>query len=404
MNFSDFMIAFKKNAKEIFDNNQHLFLVDLEKDVLWNKYLDSFPDGKNELYRTRREFDCSCCKSFIRQFGNVVAIQNNKIITFWDFHTDDDIYEPVLNMMSELIRSSLISNVFISKFSSIGTEQSRETLEDKTIHVWNHFHIDIPKNFISKLSISLNEEMAIHRDIRNVFQRSLEEIKKNSVQEVLDLISEKMLYRGEEWNDVLEKFAKLQKEYLKLKTNKEKENYCWITSLEVGAVVGKIRNHSIGTLLIDISGGMDVEEAVRRYESIIAPTNYKRPKAIFTAKMVEEAQKTIESLGLKNSLSRRHAKISDITINNVLWANRNAKKSMNGSNDVFEILKNEIQVNPQKFENVQGINIESFLEQLPTIQNLEILLENRNQGNLVSLISPVEKDSSSLFKWNNSFS
>jgi len=168
----------------------------------------------------------------------------------------------------------------------------------------------------------------------------------------------------------------LQSEYNKLKTIKEKENYCWSKSVEVGGSVGKIKNHSIGTLLTDISEGMEIDEAVRRYESIVAPTNYKRPKAIFTKKMVEDAQKTIESLGLKDSLGRRHAKISDITINNVLWANRNAKKGMKKSDSIFDELKEEVSVNPKGFEKLQGISVSKFMEQVPTMKTLEVLLEN----------------------------
>jgi len=404
MEFKDFMVLFEKNAKEIFDNSHDLFLVDIDKDTLWETYIESFPAEKNKLYRVRREYDCSCCKSFVRHFGNVVSIQNGKIVSFWDFHTNDDTFEPVLVAMSKLVKPSTVSNVYVTKESMVGTPVSREYLDSKLVKSWNHFNINIPKNFISTESLSVNEIASIKQSVKGVFKRSLEEITKDSLQTVLDLISENSLYRGEEWKSVLEKFVKLQTEYNKLNTKKEKENYCWSKSVEVGGSVGKIRNHSIGTLLSDISEGMEIDEAVRRYESIIAPTNYKRPKAIFTKKMVEDAEKTLETLGLKESLGRRHAKISDITINNVLWANRNAKKSMKSANSVFEELKEEVSVNPKGFENLQGIPVEKFLEQLESIKSLEILLENRHQNNLMSLIAPENKESPSLFKWNNGFS
>jgi hypothetical protein len=35
-----------------------LFTVDLDKDALWKLYLDSFPAGANEIFRTRAENDC----------------------------------------------------------------------------------------------------------------------------------------------------------------------------------------------------------------------------------------------------------------------------------------------------------------------------------------------------------
>jgi hypothetical protein len=404
MEFNDFMTLFTKNTKNVFESGSHLFLVDVDKDTLWDTYLESFPPEKNKMFRVRREFDCSCCKSFIRHFGNVVSVKDNKVVTFWDFHTEDDTFEPVLVTMSKLVKSAIVSDVFVTKQNMYGTPVTREYLESKLVHAWNHFAIDIPKNFISTSSLSVNEVTSSLRSVKDVFKRSLEEITKDSLQTVLDLISENSLYRGEEWKAVLDKFVSLQTEYNKLKTNKEKENYVWSKSVEVGGSVGKIRNHSIGTLLVDISNGVEVDEAVRKYEVIIAPTNYKRPKAIFTKKMVEDAQKTLETLGLKDSLGRRHAKISDITINNVLWANRNAKKGMKNTDSIFDELKDEVVVNPKGFEKLQGISVSKFMEQVPTMKTLEVLLENKHENNLMSLISPIEKDSLSLFKWDNSFS
>jgi hypothetical protein len=63
-----------------------------------------------------------------------------------------------------------------------------------------------------------------------------------------------------------------------------------------------VKNTSIGTLLLDISGEMDLEQAVTNYEKITAPTNYKRPKPIYTEAMLEEAKSKIAELGYMDSL------------------------------------------------------------------------------------------------------
>ena len=62
---------------------QELF-VTLSGDDLWATYLAAFPEGTNMLYRERTEHDCSCCKNFIRQYGNVVAIIDGAITSMWD--------------------------------------------------------------------------------------------------------------------------------------------------------------------------------------------------------------------------------------------------------------------------------------------------------------------------------
>ena len=63
------------------------------------------------------------------------------------------------------------------------------------------------------------------------------------------------------------------------------------------AILQAERLHPEHITATDISEGMDLDAAVRRYEAIVAPANYKRPKAIFTKKMLEEAQKKFEKEG-----------------------------------------------------------------------------------------------------------
>lgn len=55
-----------------------------------------------------------------------------------------------------------------------------------------------------------------------------------------------------------------------------------------------------------------VEKAVKSYENIMAPSNYKRPTALITKKQIEAAQKKVEELGLTDALPRRHARVEDI--------------------------------------------------------------------------------------------
>jgi hypothetical protein len=233
--------------------------------------------------------------------------------------------------------------------------------------------------------------------------RSLNEITEDSLLTVLELISQNSLYKGEEWEPVLRKFLLYHKEYHKIKNKKEKEFYGWEVSAETGPVIGKIKNHSIGVLLTNISEGMDLDEAVKKYEAIVAPSNYKRPKAIFTQKMLDEAKKKIEELGYMDSLQRRFAKLDDITVNNILFANRDPKGNISG--DVFGEMSQEIAVNTKTFKKIEEITAEQFItDVLPRTKKIEVLFENKHSSNLVSLIAPKIKDSKIMFKWNNGFS
>ena len=402
-------LGFKKGMQahiqeKMYEQHERLFVMDVDRDAMYEEYLNSFPPGSNEVFRKRREFDCSGCRNFIKNFGSVVAIKDGNITTVWDFQTGDPVYDVVTARMSEYIRDKNIAGVWISKIQSIGIDKNFEQDAEGHTTTWEHLHTVLPPKFVHRGSESSESISGGLRDIRNVFRRSLEEITPEAVEIVLELMASNTLYRGEEWRHVVEKFRDYQTEYRGLKTEREKEIWAWEQSIIAGPVVGKIRNHSIGVLLVNLSEGMDVDPAVRKYESVVAPSNYKRPQAIFTQKMLEDAKKSLESEGLMDSLGRRYANLDDITLNNILFANRDVVKRM-VSADVFAELAASAPKNPKKFDGVEELPLEVFLHDvLPTVTSMEVFLENRHGGNMVSLIAPKVAGSRSLFKWDNGFS
>lgn len=402
MSFSEFRAKFQSHLDQMMQGVPRLYEVDLDKDVLWNLYLDSFPADANVIFRKRREFDCSCCRSFVKAFGNVVAIRDMQVVTVWDFDTGSAKYQPVVDALASFVKQHPIANVYYAKSGTIGTDHSMEN-DDGNIIRWDHFSAQIPARLLYTGSQSEGEYKGAHRDIRNVFKRSLDEISLDAVDVVLELIGSNSLYRGEEWAQQLTMFRKYKKAYDAIQSAPLEEIFAWYTSAEAGAVVGKIRNHSIGVLLTDISEGMDLEQAVKRYESIVAPANYKRPKAIFTKKMLEDAQQKVTQLGYMRSLPRRYARLNDISVNNILFCNRDVSSQVQGG-DVFADMMADTKKKPLSFDRVEEISAEDFIKNvLPTAQNVEVYLENRHERNIVSLIAPQNADAPSMFKWNNAF-
>lgn len=402
MEFRELKNLVQKQFEHMIENDANLFAVDLDKDELWNLYLNSFPAGTNEIFRERRQYDCNCCKQFIRNIGNAVVIKNNTLISIWDFEIDDAKFTPVIKALSDFVKSKTVSNLFLSQFKNIGIDYNFEEMANGTPKRWEHFHTKLPNKFVAPTNIG--EALGNARSNKEVFQRALEEITEESVLVVLEIISQNSLYRGEESTSTLNKFLEYKKLYNKVKGVDKKNNFCWKNSIKAGAVVSKIRNSSIGTLLVNISEGMDLDLAVKKYEQIVAPTNYKRPKAIFTKKMLEDAQKTITELGYMNSLGRRFATLEDITVNNILFSNRDAVKKGTVAN-IFDEMKQTVPVNLKKFSKIEEIGIEDFISKiLPIAEELEVLIEGRHSNNLVSLIAPADIDSETMFKWDNNFS
>lgn len=400
MTFVEMRNKMLEHFAEMTRGTSTLYQVDYDKDKLWSLYLDSFPSEKNPIYRERTWHDCSCCRHFIKTMGGIVTIKDGKVISIWDFDVNgDDTYEFSIKAMREYIHSCPIANKFLTKENQIGIQSNKE-LYDGDLITYDHFYARVPLQAMA--DGDLNEKKAQFRDTRNVFKRSLDEISAEAVNIVLELIAQGSLYRGEEHKDVLTKFAWFKTNYDNL-TPEQKEIFAWDKTAEAGMSIGRIRNHSIGTLLTDISNGVDLDEAVRRYEIIVAPANYKRPKAIFTKKMLEDARKTLSDMGYIDSLKRRYATLDDITINNILFCNKDSAKRISGG-DIFDEMAASIAVNPKKFNKVEEIGIESFIENvLPTARELEVLFENKLAQNMVSLIAPENKDSKTMFKWANNF-
>lgn len=175
----DEFMKFKKALRNHFDDMQkestHLFEVNVDKDELWNVYLDSFPTGTNDIFRERREHDCSCCRQFIKNIGSAVIIKDNQIHTIWELNLGDTIYQPVCDALDTFIKSHTVTDIYITKFPKIGTDYNFEEINGKS-HRWDHFYLELPNKFVNKTSRSDEEIKGQFRDTRNVFKRSLDEI------------------------------------------------------------------------------------------------------------------------------------------------------------------------------------------------------------------------------------
>ena len=405
MEFKDFRKAIQDHFEKMAADVNHLFEVEVDKDEMWNTYLDSYPAGTNMIYRKRREYDCSCCRQFIKTIGNAISIKDGKVDTIWNIDIGDDKFQVVADAMDAYIRSKTVTNIYVSQVKKIGTEYNMEQFEDGTFKRWDHFQVTLPDRFVDRSGRSAGDIKGSFRDTKNVFKRSLDEISMDALDTILELINSNTLYKGEEWKAVLTTFRKYKKEYEKIDSEMGKDLYAWEKSLEAGISIGRIRNHSIGTLLVNVSDGMDLDTAVKKYEQITAPANYKRPKAIYTKKMLEDAKNTITELGYIDSLRRRFATLDDITVNNILFSNKDASKRIVGADDIFGEMEKEVAINPKKFSRVEEISAIDFIDKvLPTAKEVEAFVENKHDKNFVSLIAPVLSDASTMFKWNNGLS
>ena len=402
MSFSHVSNLLKQNFDKNVEKYGQLFTVELDRDELWGLYLGSFPEGTNPLYRTRTEHDCSCCRHFLKNIGPTVWIDDDlNLHTIFEFDTGHpNEYQPVMDALDAFVKKHAISGIYLNKENYVGTGMSVALYGAETVR-FSHFNLVLPESMHCRGN-SIGTMRGDFCTTKSVFMRSLREISIDAVDTVLELIASNSLYRGEEWKAQLEKFRGYKVKYDSLPEEK-KDLFCLKWTSAAGNVIGKTRNHSIGVLLTDITNGVELDTAVRTYESIVAPANYKRPKAIFTKKMLEEARKKVEELGFIDSLPRRYATLDDISVGNILFANRDVRKKLTGN--VFDELAEETVVNPKKFSTVEEVPIGKFISDvLPTVREVDVLMQPRLEKNLCSVIAPVNPEAKTMFKWNNGFS
>ena len=218
LTFTTIRDAVRTQLARMCDENNKLFEVDLDKDKLWEVYLETIPAADNPIYRTRREYDCSCCRHFIKGIGNVVELKNGNITTVWDCETSDPKWNAVLKAMSDYVKGCPIMDVFITKDAYYGTERNFMLDEDGKSITWDHFSYIVPSKFVwtkrNNYSLdTIDTQRSQYRDIRQVYKRSLDELKLEAVDTVLDLINQGSLYKGDEYKSMIQQFRTHKKFY-----------------------------------------------------------------------------------------------------------------------------------------------------------------------------------------------
>lgn len=399
MEFRDFQSAVLTQF-DLMKGHQ-LFVTSVEKDALWEKYLASFPEGTNPMFRERTEYDCNCCKQFIRSVGRIVAIINGKKVSLWDcMIAKEPNYQIVADALAEMVKTAPIENILLHP-QGVPTGTAK-TIDRLNYNTWNHFHITLPNKYIVK-NADIGTKLGDARTTRDMLFRALTTIDVVSINTVLELMAQGSLYRGDEKKHLVNDFLKAKKAFDKLTTDEARDLFCWEQSIALNVGVSRIRNDVVGTLLVDIAEGMDLEAAVKAWESKMAPANYKRPTALITQAMIDKARKDMDELGMTSALHRRKATRADLSVNDILHTNGASRKIM-GGDDVFGDLV-ATKVAEMNFNKVEEIAIEKFItDVLPTVTSMEAYFENRHAPNLVSLIAPVDPESKSMFKWPSRFS
>lgn len=372
-------------------SKSELFTVNRNGVSLFDEYLKAFPVGSNPVYKTNTEHNCNTCHSFIRAIGHVVAINNGVIETVWDGVLGEP-YATVAFHLANLVRTMPINGIFRTNEPSAGRMYNFDIHGTR----FEHLHAAIAR---AHLSATPGAARGFAETTAGVFRRGLEELTMEALTTVKDLIDSRSLYRGEEHVGALDSLIKLHRDYPRTGTETAKSLFVWS---RVNDQATRFKNTVIGTLVEDLSKGVDTAAAVASFEAKVAPSNYKRPTAVVTTTMVDQALATVRDLGLKSALYRRHAHIEDVSVNNVLFVDNAVRGQMR------DALKDLIApaVKPMRAPTAvdESISAAEFLSTvLPGARKVEAGIRSNHLGAFVSLTTAVDPTAKSLYKWSNPF-
>lgn len=391
--FREFSRAVAANIKQM--AKHQLMRADIAGDELWRAYLAAFPAGGNPLFRQRTQHDCSCCRHWIRDVGNVVCWQNGTLVTVWDVINLPWPYQDVADAMAERVRGAKIKGAFFVRDKDLGSEATLEFTASAGV-TWHHFFCSVPERYAKG---SLGRAIGEAETARSVLRRTVTELKSEAVAQVLELIDQGVVYRGHSYREMVSAFGEMQRLIQQEKDEKAREARIISQCREFGAA---IRDTAIGRLIEDISNGMPTERALKSYETITAPQNYQRPTAKITPAMIDEALKTIRHLKLEPALERRHATAADVSVRDVLWSDSAFRPLMRDS--LRETLLTAAQKPvARRNQTAAEISFRQFMDEVrqPETTGVDLLFTEAHVPRLMSLTAPVHADAEPLFKWGN---
>lgn len=409
-----------------------LFRSKINGHQLWDVYINSFKPEHNPVFRDPESssHNCNTDKSFIRRYGNVVAIDANyNIVTMFDLvlPKDSEYYLPA-KAMAEILKSTPLEDVFFETFDELnslpyektdrkqevfrlGFEQNHKIYTEEEAakfgvvtagktYQFSHFYADLPRLFVDTSGKSQATIIGEYRTSKDVFQRAMQDIPADTFELVKDLINQGSLLDGQTHLYKVEQFLPLKKEY---DLQEQKDNWCWVNSYQLP--FAKFRNELIGTLCVELAEGVELNAACQTWNKRVDPANYMKAKAPITKNQIEEAKKFVDENGYTESFDRRFAKMADININEILHTNAGDGKIKTAS--VFDAVKPTTSTRHKRsqFDNIEEVSIDKFMaEILPSVTGIEAFFENRMDGNLVTLTTAAIKASKPIFKWDNNFS
>ena len=267
---------------------------------LFSLYLDALPEQE------RQKHNCAACRSFINRFGGLVIIdqEGRQSPAFWDDRDAGPRYLPAVRAMIHRVSKAVVTGVFVSSEEVWGTPKTGN---------WAHLSVTPPRAMVYRHALlTAGQEMAIKReDFKNI-SRALFEFSKATVAQALAILGADAMYRSEKIVGPATFLYNLHAAHAGAARDIHRDNLTWLAVATAPEGFCHPRSSMVGTLLEDITAGMNFDVVSIRFAEKMHPLQYQRPQSPPSAGNIEQAEKIMAKLGAAGSLARRYARLDEI--------------------------------------------------------------------------------------------
>lgn len=378
--------VFEQLLKERFkvkSAGKKLFRINPISDDLWLAYLDNLEGSE------RQQFNCNCCKSFIRKYGDLAIIsEDGKIESIlWSLENVPKYFRNAVQDLKIAVETGEVKEVFFSDEATLGSPFSGG---------YGHLNVKLSPSQVNVSSFKQAHQLAAEKDQEfRMLKTAVANFDIETVEKGIALLKTGTIYRGEQFLDNLEWFKKVV-------LNKQ-TNSLWKAVAEAPVGFARVKNNVVGTLLEDIVSGYTNQQIATRLSNKLDPAQYMRSQSAPTIGNIEQAERLVKQYGLEDSLRRRYAKMSEIP--EYIWENKAHSKSEERTGLFASITP---KVTKQQFDVDDSLPMATMTWDkfsrtvLPNVSSMSAKMDNHNR--LMSLVTEAVEGSENIMKWNNPFS
>lgn len=258
-------------------------------------YLQSFDDPHERQYH-----NCSCCKSFLNRFGNLVSIEadgSTKSVLFGLGDVPPQ-FMAADRALHKAVSAGRVTGVFLSEQAEWGTSQTGK---------WRHFSVKPAPNQIHKRTLlTAGQKMAEYREGFKTLRQGLAKFDDKTFLAALALLDADALYRSDKFAGTMRKWRDL-----KVTHGRTGDNLSWLALATHGDGFSHVASSVMGTLLEDIETGLPTADIKRRFDDKVDPLKYMRATVAPKAGNIDQAEKIVAQLGLAASFPRRFVAVDE---------------------------------------------------------------------------------------------